>query len=463
MNFTKEFTPIEKSQMKLSITVQQSEVQNQYDTLTKKYSKQLQIPGFRKGKVPVKILEQKFGESLRAETYNHIIESALQEAFENTDKYQRPLPYSQPELDGTPDFKLENDMVFTVVYDVLPKAELTKLEGFTVKIPEVTISDADIEKELKLIQERNALVIDCADGDAVQNDSIVTVNYTELDEQGAEVAASKREGFVFTVGKGQFRYELDNEVIGMKKGEEKTVSHTYPQDHIDEQLAGKTITLKIAVTALKRKELPAIDDDLAQDVSEKYKTLADLKADISKNLNLKVQDELEQRKNNSLLQQMAEANPFDLPESMINAELEARWMMMAQQFRMSPEELEKLTAAINGSLSKESAREEWRPEAIMRLKTRIIVEKLIEERNISASPEDVEAEYTAIAERVGSTAADVKKHYDGNLREKEYIVDSIKEKKLYTQLFEKSTVETDKKLSMEELFNKETAHAGKDA
>lgn len=463
MNFTKEFTSIEKSQMKLSITVKQDEVQNQYALLTKKYAKQLQIPGFRKGKVPIKVLEQKFGESLRAETYNAIIEDALHETFENADKYQRPLPYSQPELEGNPDFALDADMIFTVVYDVLPNVAITKTEGFTVSIPDVSVSDADIERELQLIQERNALVVDCDENETVQNGSIVTIDYVELDDQGAEVVSSTRKDFVFTVGKGQFRYEADDQIVGMKKGEEKTVSKSYPADHIDEQLAGKTVQLKVTVTALKRKDLPAIDDELAQDVSEKYKTLAELKADITKTLTLKIEDELEHRKTNSLLEQIADANPFELPESMIKAELEARWMMMAQQFRMTPEELEKITAAINGKMSKESSMVEWRPDAVLRLKTGIIVEKLMEERGISVLPEDVEAEYQHIAERNNMSAEDVKKHYDGNLREKEYVIDSIKEKKLYVQLFEKSTVKTDTKLSMEELFDKEATHARKDA
>lgn len=463
MNFTKEFTPIEKSRMKLSITVKQDEVQNRYALLTKKYAKQLQIPGFRKGKVPVKILEQKFGDTLRAETYDEVIQNVLEDVFESADKYSRPLPYSQPELDGTPDFKLDADMAFAVMYDVLPKVELSKVEGFTVSVPEVSVTDGDIEKELALIQERNALVIDCADTDTVQNDNIVTINYVQLDDSDAEIETSKRNDFVFTVGKGQFHYGVDDELIGMKKGEEKVIVKTYPAEHIDKQLAGKTIKLKVTVTALKRKELPAIDDDLAQDVSEKYKTLADLKADISKNLTRQVADVLERKKTDELLKQMAEANPIELPESMVKAELEGRWAMLAQRLGMSPESLEKLTIDINGKLSKASAMTEWRTEAELRLKTRIIVEKLLEDRGITASPEDVEAEYASIAERTGASAEDVKKHYDGNPRDKEYLIDDIKEKKLYAQLFEKSTVKPGGKLTVEQLLGEGAADVGTDA
>ena len=249
----------------------------------------------------------------------------------------------------------------------------------------------------------------------------------------------------------------------MKKGEEKVITKTYPAKHIDKELAGKTIKLKVIVTALKRKDLPAIDDDLAQDVSEKYKTLADLKADISKNLTRQVEDVLERKKTDNLHKQMAEANPIELPESMVKAELEGRWAMLAQRLGMSPENLEKLTGGANGKFSKEAAMGEWRAEAELRLKTRIIVEKLIEERAITASPEDVEAEYAVIAERAGASTEDVKKHYDGKPREKEYLIDDIKEKKLYTQLFEKSTVKPGEKLTVEQLLGEGAADVGTNA
>jgi len=462
MNFTKEFTPIEKSRMKLSITVKQDDVQNQYALITKKYAKQLQIPGFRKGKVPVKILEQKFGDTLRAETYDEVMQQVLQEAFESVDKYSRPLPYSQPELDGTPNFKLDADMVFAVVYDVLPKVELVKTEGFTVTVPEVSVTDSDIQKELELIRERNALVTDCGDDDTVQNGNIVTINYAELDDSGSEIEASKRDAFVFTVGKGQFLYEADDELIGMKKNQDKVIERTYPAEHTDKRLAGKTIKLKVTVTALKRKELPAIDDDLAQDVSEKYKTLADLKADISQKLTRQVADVLEQRKEKDLLKQIVEANPIELPESMVKAELEGRWNMLAQRFNMTPADFERLTSGTDSIISKDAMTAEWRSESELSLKIRIVVEKLIEERNISVSPEDIEAEYAAIVERSGASIEDVKKYYDGNSQNKEYLLESIKEKKLYAQLFEKSAIQAGEQLSVEKLLGKETADAGTD-
>ena len=249
----------------------------------------------------------------------------------------------------------------------------------------------------------------------------------------------------------------------MKKNEEKIIQHSYPTDYTDTQLSGKTIKLKVTLTALKRKDLPAIDDDLAQDVSEKYKTLADLKDAISKSLTREVEELLQRRKVNDLLKQMAEANPIELPESMIMAELESRWELFAQQIGMSSADVEKIMHGGSGEMSKETTLDSWRPEAELRLKTRLIVEKLLEERTITASPEDVEAEYGVIAERTGASVDDVKKYYDGKLREKEYLIDDIKEKKLYTQLFEKSTVQSGEKLTVAQLLGEGAADVGTDA
>ncbi len=464
MNFTKEFEKLEKSQLKLSITVKQDEVHSSYSTLVNKYAKQLQIPGFRKGKVPVKVLEQKFGESLRAEASSELVEEVLKEIFEGADKYHRPLPYAQPELKDMPDFNPEADFAFTVVYDTLPEIALEKLDGYTISVPEVKVSDDDIQEELKALQEQNALVIDCTSDDPAAKDLIATVNLIELDDNDEEIAATKRNDFVFTIGSGQSNYDIDDDIIGMKKNDEKIITKTYPEDYSAEHLAGTTKKIRVTLTALKKRDIPAIDDDLAQDISEKYNTLDDLKAGISKKLMVKANSEIERQKVNSLLKQIVEANEFEIPESMVAAEFEGRWRMMAEQFRMTGEQLEQLTASMGNGTSKAEMLEQWRPDVELNLRTRLVVETLLAEKEITTTPEEVEAEYTEIAESNDVDIDEVKKYYE-NAHEKEHLIDSIKEKKLYKELFEKSTIKTTKKVSVKELFEteKEAADDGKNA
>lgn len=455
MNVTKEITRIENSAVKLTATVAKDDVAANYKSSLAKYAKNMQLPGFRKGHVPTAILEQKYGEALKAEIIGDLIDQTLNDILNEEEfKEYRPLPYSQPRLDGDtmPSLDITKDLTFTVIYDVFPKVEVKNFSGITIKEPQVEIGQAEIDNELKSIQERNAAVLDKKDEDAIANDDIVTINYKELDDAGETVVGSERQGFVFTVGSGENIYKIDDEIIGMKKNETKEITKTYAADDSDPELAGKTKKISVTVTAAKVRNLPALDDDLAQDVSEKYKTLDDLKADIKKNLETAKTRKLAELKSQSLLEQLVEKNPFDLPKSMIQAELDSRWNMMAQQFQTTPEQLDKMVLA--SGQTREDMLKQWTGDSEKMLKSRIIVDTLIREKNISVTPEEIEAQYTKIAEDNGITVDEVKEHYK-DPRTKEYLIDDTKENKLYDELYKNVKVQKGDKLSFADLFKNE--------
>lgn len=449
MDIKKQFTPQDKSRVRLEITIGQQDVSDFYHGILQKYAKTIQIPGFRKGKVPEKILEQKYGDAIKHDAEGDLINEAIEKAVETADKYEKPLAYSQAELDGTPVFEPGKDFSFAVVYDVFPKVEFKKLEGFEIEVPEASVKDEDMNRELEAIRERNGLVTDKEDGAPAENNDIATITYFETDDGENEIENSRRDGFVLTIGKSLDAYKLDEAVIGMKKGETKVVEKTYPEDYEFQGLAGQTKKFKITLDALKKNELPALDDELAQDVSEKYKTLDDLKADIRRNLQLTLENKISMMKTNSLLEKIIEANDFDLPESMVNVEMEARWRNLADRFRTDTSKLEKLMAATGSD--KNTTFSNWRPETEKLLKSRVIVETLIQDRDISVTPEDVDAEIKKIAEKAGVSEEEAKKHY-ADPRSKEYLIDDIKEQRLYDQLLEKCTVKKGKEMSLEELL-----------
>ena len=195
--------------------------------------------------------------------------------------------------------------------------------------------------------------------------------------------------------------------------------------------------------------MPALDDELAQDVNEKYKTLDDLKADIKKNLTTAKDNRVKEIKSNSLIEQLVEKYPVEIPQSMLNAELESRWRMMAQRFQCSVEQLDKLMAS--SGQKKEDLLKEWEDDAAKMLKGRIIVESLLKESKIEVTPEEVEEEYTKIAEGAGISVEEVKKHYADAVR-KEYLIDDIKEQKLYTEIFAKVKITKGEKKKFADLF-----------
>lgn len=447
MKLTTEFTNLEKSAVKLSVTVAKADVEQAYKSTISKYVKNAQIPGFRKGHVPASVLEKKYGESLKADTIGELIDTAVSEIFEKeTDN--RPLPYAQPVLEEMPALDITKDLKFTLTYDVFPKVSVKDFSGITVKEPQVTVGDAEIDEEIKALQERNAMVVEKKDN-TVEKDSIVTINYCEIGEDGKEIADSKREDYVFTVGTGENLYKIDDEIIGMKKDETKEITKKYKKDFEDSDLAGKTVKLSVTVKAVKVRDLPAIDDDFAQDCNEKYKTLADMKADLKRNMEVAKERRIREIKNNSLLEQLVEKNPFDIPASMLAAELDGRWNMMAQQFQTTPEQLEKMIVA--SGQTKETMLKEWTGDSEKMLKSRIIVDALIREKNISVTPEEIEAQYAKIAEEGGMTVEEVKDHYK-DPRAKEYLIDDAKENKLYDEIYKDVKVAKGDKLSFKELF-----------
>ena len=449
MKFTKEFKNLEKSAVELTVTIAKKDVAEAYENTLKNYVKNAQIPGFRKGHVPANVLERKYGDSIKADTLGTLIDQSFDEIFKEETE-NRPLPYAQPTMEKAPELDITKDLTYTVKYDVFPKVEVKDFAGVNVKEPQVTITDDDLSDELKTIQERNATVTEKKDG-VVEKDNIVTINYVEVGEDGKEITDTKREDYVFTVGSGENLYKIDDEVVGMKKDETKEITKNYKKDFENSDLAGKTVKLNVTVKAVKIRDIPALDDDFAQDVNDKYKTLQDMKDDLKKNMELAVSRRVKEMKNNSLLEQLVEKNKFDIPASMLAAELDGRWRMMAQQFQTTPEQLDKMIAA--SGQSKEAMLNEWTGDSEKMLKSRIIVDSLIRARNISVTPEEIEEQYKRIADEGGMTVEEVKKHYE-DPRSKEYLIDDTKENKLYDQLYKEVKVSKGDNISFKDLFNK---------
>lgn len=452
MKLSKKIEPLENSSVKLTITVPKSELSEEYSAIVAKYIKTAQIPGFRKGKAPQSILEQKFGDALRGETISTVLEKAVEETFEDIEKNDsdnRPLPYSQPALDSEPASKIDTDLEFSLVYDIMPKVTVSGIDAVSIKVPQATVGDTELQEELKAIQERNAMVIDKKDDVVIEKDNIVTIDYVELDKDKKEIADTKRSDFVFTVGAEEGMYKFDADVLGLKKNDNKVV--TKKRDESEKDTESKEATFNITIKAVKERNLPALDDELAQDVNEKYKTLDDMKADIKRNLELALKNKLQEVKVAALLEQLVEKNSIILPLSMIRAETESRWRMMARQFQTTTEQLEKLMATTGKT--KNDLLDEWKDDATKRLKSSLIVESLIKERKITVEEPEVESKIEEIAKESDVSIDEIKKHYADSTK-KEYLIEDIKEQKLYDQLFTEIKITKGEKTTFADLFKK---------
>jgi trigger factor len=378
---------LEQSAVELTISVAKETVEQEYAKIVSKYAKTLQIKGFRKGKAPVSVLENKFGDALREETMYTIIEEGVKSALDEVEDAYKPLHSSTPHLVDEEQLKLDPQAPFDflVTYDVFPTFELPEYTGYELSVPEADIDDAAVNEELERLRDQNALVIEkevpAAEG------SIVTVNYAELDEEDNPIEGTEREGYVFTVGTGYNIYKFDDDIIGMSAGESKIIEKSFDEDYSISEYAGKSVRVKVTIQVVKVRELPELDDDFAQDISEEYETLDDLKKATRKKLEDAASMKLRTDKLEKLYDALLEHFTLAVPESMITSEMESSFARYASQSGLDAEQFEQIMA-MQGR-TKEQLFEEWRPVSIRSIKIQLLLSRIADEEKITVDDEEL--------------------------------------------------------------------------
>ncbi len=430
----KKIEELEPSRVRMTLTVPARDVRAEYDAMMSEYAREARIDGFRKGHVPVSVLERKFGPSLKMEAMGRVIEKAVEAGLK--DVARQPLAYAPPALDGEPTFELDADFVFSVSYDVYPSFEIPSLEGIEIEVPSVAVSDEDVARELEDIRQRNAIVVE-KDGPAEMGD-IVTVDFSEIGEDGSDLPGTRRQDFSFELGKHMNIYKFDDEIVGLKAGDEKTFSKTFPADYEFSEYASKTVTIKVKVTKVKKQDLPALDDELAQDVSEKYKTLEDLKAAVRSQLSEALEAKLRRTKENAIVDELLKRTKISIPSSMLAAELAMRWESLKQQMGVDKDERMEMFLSLSGK-TRDQLLQEWKPLAEKALASRVLLDKLIEAGAYSANDEEVDAEIAKEASRTTMSPAEIKAEYEkrGTIN---YIRDDIKTRKFFDAVLSSAIV-----------------------
>ncbi|GAB6275985.1 MAG: trigger factor [Rectinema sp.] len=430
----KKIEELELSRVRMTLTVPARDVHAEYAAMMNEYAKDARIDGFRKGHVPVSVLERKFGPSLKTEAMGRVIEKAVEAGLK--DAARQPLAYEPPALDGEPPFELDSDFIFSVTYDAYPSFDLPSLDGIEIEVPIVAIADEDVARELEDIRQRNAIVVE-KDGPAETGD-IVTADFVEIAEDGSEVSGTARQDFSFELGKNLNVYKFDDEIVGLKTGDEKTFTKIFPADFEYSEYASKTVTIKVTVTKVKRQDLPALDDELAQDVSEKYKTLEDLKAAVRSQLAESLEARLRRTKENAIIDELLKRTNVSIPQSMLAAELAMRWESLKRQMGVDNDERLDMLLSISGK-TKEQLLQEWKPLAEKALSSRMLLDKLIESGAYSATDEEVDAEIVKEAAHTTMSHAEIKTEYEkhGTI---EYIKDDIKTRKFFDVVLSSASV-----------------------
>ena len=433
MNATKEVQLLENAKVKLTIRVPTEDVRKQYDDILKEYTQKAHLKGFRPGKVPVDIIVRKLGPALIDQTKSEVLEKSLSEIFESVE--QKPIPYATPEIKADDALELGKDFAFEVTYDTWPTVELGPYQGLEIDQPSWEITDEDIGRELKGVQEQNALFTDKESGD-VEKGNIVNVDYVEM-EAGAEKAGTAREAFVFELGTGYNVYKIDDDIVGMKKGDTKLITKIFPEDFETSALAGKSVTLRVTVNSIKEKKLPEINDELAQDISEKFKSLDDLKADIRAKLEQAVKQTIRSRTVSRILDSVVETSKIPLPQTLVDYQLENMWQEYVGQMRIDEKKLVALLEQQGTTM--ESLRTEWLPSAEKRARLQLVISEIARREKIAIEDSDLDAEISRMAEERKVTAAELKESLAKN-NLVDYMKSNLRIDKLYDFLLSKTTL-----------------------
>ena len=382
---SKKIEALDNASVKLTVSVKKDYIQQQYDELVTEYCKNVRMDGFRKGKVPPNVLLRKYGDSIMAETTEKVIRSSLEEVLQKID--QKPIATSIPEVDTKKGLELGKDYTYSATYDTYPDIKLPAYKGVSFEELQVKISDEDMDRELKALQEQNSIVIDKKDATVLKGD-IVNIDYAELDEQEQEIPDSKREGFVFETGSGYNLYKIDDELVGMTTGDEKIISKDYAEDFEFKELAGRSVRLKVKLNAVKEKQLPEINDELAQDISDKYENLEDLKKDIRERLEEYATQKIREHNISQILENIADQAEVPLPQSMMDSELEDQWQRFIS--RLGGDEARILRQLEAEGRNKEQIQGEWRIGAEKKLKLQLVVNEMVKQEGIELEDKEID-------------------------------------------------------------------------
>ncbi len=390
----------------LTIEVSPEEFDKALDQAFKKVSKDVQIPGFRKGKIPRKIFENRFGvESLYQDAVDIVLPDAYMKAIEETNIE----PVAQPEVD-IETIEQGKPLVFTAKVTVKPEVKLGEYKGLEVEEQSVEVTDEDVEKEIEHQREHHAELVVKEEGTVEEGDTVVIDFEGFLGDEPFE--GGKGENHSLEIGSGQFIPGFEEQLVGKKAEEDTEISLTFPEDYHAEELAGKEATFKVKIHEIKSKELPELDDEFAKDVDEEVETLDELKKKKKEELEEQKKQEAENQKRETLLEKASENTEVVIPEAMVDTELDQMVKEFEQRLQMQGMTLE-MYSQFSGQ-DVDALKEQMKEDAEKRVKTNLTLEAIVENEDLEVSEDDLNAELENMASMYGTDIEQLKQMLGGN-------------------------------------------------
>ncbi|MEW6978314.1 trigger factor [Bacillus pumilus] len=384
----------------LTVEVDAETFNKALDDAFKKVVKQVSIPGFRKGKVPRGLFEQRFGvESLYQDALDILLPVEYPKAIDEAGIE----PVDRPEIDVEKIEKGES-LIFTAKVTVKPEVKLGDYKGLNVEKDDTTVTDEDVQEELKALQNRQAELVVKEEG-AIENGDTVVLDFEGFVD-GEAFEGGKAENYSLEIGSGSFIPGFEEQLVGLEAGAEKDVEVTFPEEYHAEDLAGKPAVFKVKIHEIKAKELPALDDEFAKDVDEEVETLAELTEKTKKRLEEAKENEAEGKLREELVAKTSENAEVDVPQAMVDTELDRMMKEFEQRLQMQGMNLE-LYFQFSGQ-DEDALKEQMKEDAAKRVKSNLTLEAIAAAEDLQVSDEEVEEELSKMAEAYNMPVENIK-------------------------------------------------------
>ncbi len=379
----------EKNMAKLTIEVAAEEFEKAIEAAYQKNKSKISVPGFRKGKVPRQMIERMYGKEVFYEdAANALIPDAYEKAL---DECEEDI-VSSPSIDVV-QIEAGKPFIFTAEVALKPEVKLGKYKGVEVEKAETSVTDEEVDAEINRERENNARNIDVTDR-AVKDGDITTLDFEGFVD-GVPFEGGKGENYPLTIGSGAFIPGFEEQLIGAEIGREVEVNVTFPEDYQAEELKGKAAVFKCTVREIKEKELPALDDEFASEVSE-FETLAEYKADVKGKLEERKAKEAKDAREAAVIEAIVKDSDMEIPEAMLATQQRQMVDEFAQRIQMQGLSIDQYYQFTGSSY--EQMIEQVKPQAEKRIKSRLVLEAVAAAENIVAADEDYEEELKVMAE-----------------------------------------------------------------
>ena len=390
-----------KNEVKLEFTIEAEKFEQGMKTVYQKNARYFNIPGFRKGKAPYNIVEKHYGpEIFYEDAFNEVVPEVYEEAIKANDLEV----VSSPKIDIT-QMEKGKELVFTAVVQIKPEVKLGKYKGIEIPKIEYNVSDEDIEKEIEAIADKNSRLVTVEDR-AVEDKDVAVIDFEGFVD-GVAFEGGKAENHELEIGSHSFIDGFEDQVIGMKVGEEKEINVKFPEKYFSEDLAGKDAMFKVKLHEIKKKELPKIDDEFAKDVSE-YDTLEELKASIRKRDEEENEHRAKHEKEDAAIKAVCDNAEVDIPSGMIETELSRIMQDMDMNLSYQGLNLAKYLQMIGKT--EEDFKKDYEEQAKESVKSRLVLEAVSKDAKIEVTDADIAEKLEELAKSYGKSKEDLEKN-----------------------------------------------------